>query len=109
MARTSRHGNPHEPVTDFSGSRPRVPTAEQREDRYSRLKKTSAVLLLVGVIAFAIGLIGVFTYVGMSSSFGFTTTPLVGILSLVGVVGIFGGGITLFASLIVRIVAAIKQ
>lgn len=72
-----------------------------------KLKKASLVLLLSGVTAFAIGFIALMIYSQMPVTF--TATPGVATISSIGLLGVFGGVLTLFASLIVRLVAAIKS
>lgn len=71
-----------------------------------KLKKTSAVLLLVGVLALVAGVISVLVYA--MTPVTFSQTPGMQVASLVGVLGVYGGVLTLIASLVVRIVAAIK-
>ena len=72
-----------------------------------KIKRVSAVLLLIGVLAFAAGVVAVFIY--SMPPVTFTQHLGMQIASLAGVLGIYGGILTLFASLVVRIVAAMKS
>lgn len=71
-----------------------------------KLKKASAVLLLIGAIALAAGFVAVYVYA--MTPVTFSATPAMQVASTLGVLGIYGGIATLFASAVVRIVAAIK-
>lgn len=72
-----------------------------------KFKKASAILLLSGIAAFALGFIALGMYAQMPVTF--TATPGVAIISSLGLLGIVGGTLTLFAALIVRLIAAIKS
>ena len=72
-----------------------------------KLKKASAVLLLVGVTAFVVGLLAMFITVQVSG--GTASTPGVTIALALSVLAFFGGLATLLASLAVRVIAAVRE
>ncbi|WP_172171045.1 hypothetical protein [Brevibacterium sp. CT2-23B] len=107
MARTSRHGNPYKPVTDFSGARPDKATADGRERQYTRLKKRSVLLLLIAicsaVLYFVLLLVGHFAVPSASA------VALQVIFTILLAVSLFVAVGSAFAALVVRLVAALKR
>lgn len=95
---------PYRPVTDFAGTVP----AGHKEETYRRLRKASLWLLLIGVLAVGVGAVAYITQIGaVQTGVGGEGAMLFATYGMF--FGIFGGALVLFASLVVRIVAAIKR
>lgn len=84
-------------------------TATEDSAAYRKLKKASAVLLLVGVIAVAIFFVALVAYAGLNDEGSFSISSGQNVASLVGATAAIIGWPALLAALIVRIVAAIKR
>lgn len=107
MARTSRHGSPYKPVTDFSGSRSSAHTPEAREDRYMRLKKRSILLILIAICSAVAYLALIFIgRLAMPSGADVVIQVVYTIVLALSLFVAVGGA---FAALIVRLVAALKR